>query len=84
MSKQDLEELEEVFTELYIFKGIDLNSGEISRALMNDPDVRNSSIYAKDPKGTILYLYYKLKNLSNPTDTTLNVETRFQDVILNY
>lgn len=84
MSQQDLEELEEVFTELFIFKGIDLNSGEISRVLMNEPNVRNTSMFVKDPKETILYLYYKLMNLTNPTNASLRAEASFQDVILNY
>lgn len=84
MSQQDLEEIEEVFTELFIFKGIDLNSGEIPRVLMNEPNVRNTSMYVKDPKETILYLCYKLMNLTNPTNASLRAEASFQDVILNY
>lgn len=84
MSQQDLEELEEVFEEIFIFKGIDINSEEISRTLMNEPNVRNTSMYSKDPKGTILYLYYKLMNLTNPTNASLRAEASFQDVILNY
>ena len=84
MSKQDLEELEEVFTELTIFKGIDLNSGEILLALRKEPIVCNTEIFKRTPHDTLAYLYYKLINSTNPTDIKLKREIHFQGIILKY
>ena len=84
MSKQDLEELEEVFTELTIFKGIDLYDGVLSEKIRKDPLVQNTNLFKKIPYDVTTYLYYKLRNSTNPTDFTLRREFHFQDVILKY
>lgn len=84
MSQKDLEELEEVFTELTIFKGIDLNSGELSMILRKEPIVRNTELFKRTSHDAIAYLYYRLRNSTNPTDFTLRREVHFKSIIISY